>query len=423
MHYPQMEKMNRMERKDKTLICSFCGKASFEVEQMFEGVNGAHICNNCVETAHNILEKEAKNHNHQSEFTLLKPKEIKAKLDEYVIGQEDVKITLSVAVYNHYKRILSKNLDDNIEIEKSNILLIGPTGTGKTLLARTLARILNVPFAIADATTITEAGYVGDDVETVLLNLLQNADYNVEAAERGIIFIDEIDKITRKSESTSITRDVSGEGVQQALLKILEGTRAGIPPKGGRKHPEQSLIYLNTKDILFIVGGAFEGLDSIVARRMGKSAIGYTAKPAKKIEETYDLLKEVEPDDLVKFGFIPELVGRLPVISALHDLDENALLDILLKPKNALIKQYQKLFEFDNVNLTFEPDALNEIVHKAKKLKTGARGLRGIIESILQPIMFEIPDLENIKDVIITQEVVNNESNPIYKFKKEYKSA
>lgn len=423
MHYPQMEKMNRMERKDKTLICSFCGKASFEVEQMFEGVNGAHICNNCVKTANNILEKEAKNHNHQSEFTLLKPKEIKAKLDEYVIGQEDVKITLSVAVYNHYKRILSKNLDDNIEIEKSNILLIGPTGTGKTLLARTLARILNVPFAIADATTITEAGYVGDDVETVLLNLLQNADYNVEAAERGIIFIDEIDKITRKSESTSITRDVSGEGVQQALLKILEGTRAGIPPKGGRKHPEQSLIYLNTKDILFIVGGAFEGLDSIVARRMGKSAIGYTAKPAKKIEETYDLLKEVEPDDLVKFGFIPELVGRLPVISALHDLDENALLDILLKPKNALIKQYQKLFEFDNVNLTFEPDALNEIVHKAKKLKTGARGLRGIIESILQPIMFEIPDLENIKDVIITQEVVNNGSNPIYKFKKEYKSA
>ncbi|MEN6511489.1 MAG: ATP-dependent Clp protease ATP-binding subunit ClpX [Chloroherpetonaceae bacterium] len=412
-----------MGKTDKTLICSFCGKASFEVEQMFEGVNGAHICNNCVETAHNILERESTQQQNLAKFTLPKPSEIKANLDQYVIGQDDVKITLSVAVYNHYKRIFSKEKDDDVEIEKSNILLIGPTGTGKTLLARTLARTLNVPFAIADATTITEAGYVGDDVESVLLNLLQNADYDVAAAEHGIIFIDEIDKITRKSESASITRDVSGEGVQQALLKILEGTRSGVPPKGGRKHPEQSLVYINTKDILFIVGGAFDGLDGMVARRMGKSTIGFNAKPTRKIQETYDLLKDVEPDDLVKYGFIPELVGRLPVISALHDLDEDALLEILQKPKNALIKQYQKLFKMDNVDLIFQPEALLEIVRKAKLLKTGARGLRGIVESTLKQIMFEIPEVKNIKKVIITPDVVKNKALPIYEFKKEAKTA
>lgn len=404
-----------MAKTTKNVHCSFCGRGPQDVENFVEGANGVLICNICIQNASELLGTKKHNIGHTLKpFELPKPSEIKSKLDQYVIGQNDAKIMLSVAVYNHYKRILNKQKNDDVEIEKSNILLIGPTGTGKTLLARTLANILKVPFAIADATTITEAGYVGDDVESVLLNLIQNADYNVDAAERGIIFIDEIDKIARKSESRSITRDVSGEGVQQALLKILEGTRSGVPPKGGRKHPEQSLVYINTKDILFIVGGAFEGLEKIIASRQRVSSIGFTAEPIKKIDETYLLLKQVEPDDLVKFGFIPELVGRLPVVTSLHDLDEDALINILLTPKNALIKQYEKLLQMDNVKLIVEEDALRAIAAEAKKRKTGARALRGIVEQILIPVMFRIPDEKEIKSVIITKDCVVNNSEPIF---------
>jgi ATP-dependent Clp protease ATP-binding subunit ClpX len=404
-----------MAKTTKNTHCSFCGRGQQDVENFIEGANGVLICNICVQNASELL--GTKKHNLGQSFkpfNLPKPSELKSKLDQFVIGQEDAKIMLSVAVYNHYKRILNKHNNDDVDIEKSNILLIGPTGTGKTLLARTLASILQVPFAIADATTITEAGYVGDDVESVLLNLIQNAEYNVEAAERGIIFIDEIDKIARKSESRSITRDVSGEGVQQALLKILEGTRSGVPPKGGRKHPEQSLVYINTKDILFIVGGAFEGLEKIIASRQRVSSIGFTAEPIKKIDESYLLLKQVEPDDLIKFGFIPELVGRLPIVTSLHDLDEESLINILLTPKNALIKQYEKLLQMDNVKLIVEDDALRAIAKEAKKRKTGARALRGIVEQILIPIMFRIPDEKDIKSVIITEDCVIKNAEPIF---------
>lgn len=409
-----------MAKTTKNTHCSFCGRGQQDVENFIEGANGVLICNICVQNASELL--GTKKHNLGQSFkpfNLPKPSELKSKLDQFVIGQEDAKIMLSVAVYNHYKRILNKHNNDDVDIEKSNILLIGPTGTGKTLLARTLASILQVPFAIADATTITEAGYVGDDVESVLLNLIQNAEYNVEAAERGIIFIDEIDKIARKSESRSITRDVSGEGVQQALLKILEGTRSGVPPKGGRKHPEQSLVYINTKDILFIVGGAFEGLEKIIASRQRVSSIGFTAEPIKKIDESYLLLKQVEPDDLIKFGFIPELVGRLPIVTSLHDLDEESLINILLTPKNALIKQYEKLLQMDNVKLIVEDDALRAIAKEAKKRKTGARALRGIVEQILIPIMFRIPDEKDIKSVIITEDCVIKNAEPIFETSKQ----
>jgi ATP-dependent Clp protease ATP-binding subunit ClpX len=407
-----------MAKNTKYAQCSFCGRQANEVENFIEGVNNVLICNICVEGANDILREKVKiqKANAINRFSLPRPSEIKNQLDRYVIGQDDAKVILSVAVYNHYKRIFSNNESDDVEIEKSNILLIGPTGTGKTLLAKTLANILKVPFAIADATTLTEAGYVGDDVETLLLNLIQNADYDVAKAEKGIIFIDEIDKITRKSESRSITRDVSGEGVQQALLKILEGTRSGVPPKGGRKHPEQKLLYVNTKDILFIVGGAFEGLEKIIGGRMRKTSIGFAAEPVQKMDETYQLLKQVEPEDLVKYGFIPEIVGRLPVVTSLHDLDEEALMNILLTPKNAIIKQYEKLLELDGVQLIVEEPALKAIAKEAKKRKTGARALRSIVEEVLIPVMFSLPDTPEVNSVIITEDCISKKSKPIFKY-------
>lgn len=394
--------------------CSFCGKNEEEVLTLYSNDDmTAFICDECITQREEYLESEDEKEK-RFDYTLLKPKEIKAKLDEYIIGQESAKKVLSVAVYNHFKRI---NMIDNdeIEMQKSNILLIGPTGSGKTLLAQTLAKILNVPLAIADATTVTEAGYVGDDVENVLLKLIKAADYDIELAQRGIIYIDEIDKIARKSENTSITRDVSGEGVQQALLKIIEGTVSSVPPQGGRKHPNQEMIEIDTTNILFIVGGAFAGLENKIKSRLNKKQIGFGLKNDKTELDDMSIFEHVLPEDIRKFGIIPELIGRLPVITALSELNKEALKSILTKPKNAIVKQYKKYFELENVNLEFEEDAIDEIAELALKRKIGARGLRSIIENTMMDLMYEIPSQENVEKVVVTKELIKEKNENFIK--------